>query len=48
MDKIIEYDNLVVLESLDNIDSNIDGIIIVSSQYDMELENLNLSMRYVS
>lgn len=40
MDKIIEYDNLVVLESLDNIDSNIDGIIIVSSQYDMELEKL--------
>ena len=40
MDEVIGYDNLVVLESLDNIDSSIDGIIVVSSQYNLHLEEI--------
>ncbi|NMA87118.1 MAG: cobalt-precorrin 5A hydrolase [Tissierellia bacterium] len=40
MDEIIQYDNLIVVEDLDYIDSSIFGLIIISSDYDEKLENI--------
>lgn len=45
MDRIITYKNLVVVEDLDDIDSNIDGLIIVSSK---KLKPINTKIPYTS
>lgn len=40
MDEIIQYDNLIVVEDLDYIDSSIVGLIIISSKHNKKLEKL--------